>query len=46
MKPKQLYVQGRRNPEPSGWIFEAAVAEIERRPFCYIQTRQLVLREN
>lgn len=46
MKPKQLYIQGRRNPEPTGWVFEATVAEIERWPFCYIQSRQLVLRDH
>lgn len=45
MKPRQLYVRGLRNPEPSGWEFEATVAEIERRPFCYIRTHQLILRE-
>jgi hypothetical protein len=40
---REPYVQGQRNPTPMGWEYEALMAEIERRPFCNIRSRQIIL---
>lgn len=41
-----LYVQGPRNPLPTSMDMEILDAFIERRPYCNIRTRKLMVRND